>query len=280
MQFLATPPYDPPSVWEITPAEYHADRTHLTRSMLSDFVDSPRRFHDRWISGELPPKKTTDAMALGTVFHAMMAGGVAGVATWSQRRQGNKWEAFKAEKEAAGLLILPDDQYTIASGMRAACEADPWVAERLKETPIHHEHVILWNYGTGLRCKCMVDCLVGSTGPLVVLDWKSTADPTPEGWNATSRRFNLHRQAAHYSAGIFEMYGAWPEWVYVVVGTEPPHDVYLHRPAGSVMDLGDEEIGTALEGVRACLESGEWHHADRGDVIDYDYPSWYMRGRG
>jgi len=287
VQFLSEPPYDPPSAWDITPAEYHADRRYLTRSMIGDFLASPQRFRQRWIDETLSPKPQTDAMTMGTAFHAMMAAGdLAGFATWNGVRRGKKWDAFKSDKHAARLTILTEDQYAAAVGMRDAVMADPWVSARLDETTVKVEHVIRWVDETGLRCKCMIDCLIAEEHDgFVVLDWKSSADPTPESWVSQSRRFGLHRQAAHYSNGISLLHenssGFSPvRWVYVVVGSEPPHDVYLYEPDLDVVALGDRQVCEALDGIRACLDTSEWHHADRGRVVDYSYPPWFMKEKG
>jgi len=260
--------------WDVLADDYHADRTCVSQSMISVLRASPAEFHGRFVDGSLPGKPQTDPMSLGSYLHDMIAGGIFDRwAVWTGgTRRGKVWDAFKADAAAAGKEVVTADQAKSAEGMVTALRRHSFVARALASAD-ETEQPIRWNDPeSGVACRGMPDLYCASMG--VILDWKSTAQPDRETWIKGAANYGLHRQAAHYCAGVEAAWGSPVGFCFVVVGTAPPHDVHVMRPDDEVMGLGRAQVADSLaELARRCHED-DWRADDADGVNRFSYPPW------
>lgn len=58
-----------------TDAEYHADFSRISNSMLSDFIESRRLFEGRYVTGNIATKEQTKPMEFGDIIHSVILDG-------------------------------------------------------------------------------------------------------------------------------------------------------------------------------------------------------------
>ena len=110
------------------------------------------------------------------------------------------WTAFG--EQCAGREIVTAAEYDITQLQLAAIAANPMLAEAFASG--RGEVSAFWiDEETGLYCKARPDWIgVVSDGACDVLDLKSTADESPNGFGRAAARMGYHLQRAHYVDGV------------------------------------------------------------------------------
>lgn len=189
---------------EMKPSEYHADRTHVSRSMLFELYQSPRVYEARYITRTMPQKSVTEAMQLGTAIHAEVLLGESVVRTCPQEllssdgamrtKAAKEW---RANAVASGYAVLDKE---------ATAKIGPTVESIRRVLAVmgnpHQMHLgaceqpVLWEEA-GVKCKALPDILCGS----MLIDIKCV-DAIGERIIASKIwEFGYWLQAAHYMAG-------------------------------------------------------------------------------
>lgn len=272
-------------------ADYIADTTHVSNSMLATFRKSPALYHGRYISRTIPPKEDTDATLLGTLLHLSQSE----PDTWRDRfvispetapdgkkwlrRKGSDherwWQEFEARCEAEGKWNIPAEERDKILGMAAALVADP-IAAGLLSAPSWREQTIFWNHESGLPCKCRPD--VSLTTAHCLVDLKSSRDPSPEGFNRAVGDYGYHHQAEHYRSGYMAHHGVDDcDFLFIAVGNEPPHDVFVHRLDIDWQAIGHEENQRDLRRLADCYAFDQWHPVGRGTIHELTPPTWRIK---
>lgn len=269
------------------PSEIYHARSEQSRGMIADFVESPRLYEGRHITGIVPPKEPTAAMRKGSIAHAALLepdkfaeqyvvmpafeNDVDNVTKSGDRSKStattyyqNKKAAF--EKSHAGKIIVDQKDFAMIQGMSAAVarECKSW----LDHTGIV-ERTILWTHpGTGLRCRCRVDWARYTTRPSIIgFDLKGTADPTPHAFRSRVEE-GLWLQAAHYSEGLAIATGLDVEAFYfVAVEFDPPHRCCVYQIDPRSMREAREAREQYMFELALCLGSDNWADPQEGKIV-------------
>lgn len=280
------------SVAELTShADYIADCTHVSASMLKTFRQSPALYYGRYVSRTIPPKEDTEATLRGTLLHLSQSD----PETWQDRfviapelapddqpwnrrlKKHRLWLAeFEARCEAEGKSNIKAEERERILAMAAALLADP-VAGPLLSAPSVREQTVVWtDADTGLICKCRPDVLVKS--PLCILDIKTAIDPSPEGFNRAIERFGYCHQQEHYRAGVATTLGGeFPDFLFIAVGSEAPHEVFVHRLDLDWQAIGTEENRYDLRRLADCYALQQWHAEGYGTIQNLSPPFWRLK---
>ena len=279
------------SLAELTSLEaYHADTSRVSNSMLRDFRKSPALFYGRYIAKTIPPKEDTDSTIRGTLLHLSQSA----PETWRDRfaispplapdgkkwlrRKGSDherwWAEFQAQCQAEGKWDIPAEERDTILAMGRALLADP-IAGPMLTAGGQWEQTIHWtDQETGLPCKCRPDLLVPG---LAICDLKTASDPSPEGFNRAVERYGYAHQAEHYRAGCIKQYGDEAiDFLFIVVGTEPPHDVLVTRLDLDWQAIGREENRRDLRRLADCYAFQQWHAPTRGQITTLSPPKWRL----
>lgn len=263
-------------------ADYHADFSAVSCSMLKVFAESRREYEARYITRTIVSPPPSDSMQLGSLAHAMLLEPSAMVEfvpipdavlavdkNGVKSRKGKAWDAFEAAN--ANKTLLKIDEYNAAQQMIDAVRAKcgPWFASPNGKA----EHEIRWtDEATGLPCKAKIDYLM----PGFIFDFKTAKSSTPKSFRSSVRNFQYDLQESHYTAGVKAVTGIDPRFLFVVVKSEPPHQCRVYEtpendnaPPWSRIDKETARMNyrQALRELAACYASGDWSDPHEDEIF-------------
>jgi hypothetical protein len=147
----------------------------------------------------------------------------------------------KAHAQAAALRLLPDIADALAIGQ-------PEVSAYWLD-PI-----------TGALCKCRPDWVhdCGDAG-VILLDVKTTADASPEGFARSCATYRYHVQAAYYSDGYQVSSGRQVlGFVFAAVEQDAPYLAAAYMLDDEALAAGRREYRRCLNLYHDCHMAGEW----------------------
>ena len=256
-----------------TNAEYHADVTHYSHSMLEVFRKSPKLFDKYYITKTLKRPPPSMAMVMGSLLHTLILepetfGDVFHVAEGCNSRRGKAWQGMVATAEAYGREPVLPGQVESAQSMATAIKEHPLAAKLLAMEGVTEEP-IRWEKSNGLLLKCKPDKLVLDTGLdcLLYCEFKSSATPSREKFQWQIRDFGYARQAVHYEDGATAKYSKMVKTVFIVVGNEEPHDVFTYQLKSTRLEEAYRQNAETLADLHDCLQSGKWQAKDQNELI-------------
>lgn len=263
--------------------EYHEDNSHLTKTALSVFCDSPQEYYLQFIAREMERKQATREMSTGTVLHAMLLENKKleevigiypesclksdGALNWkpaAQYRADNpdKLGFFKAQA-AEDIQIVYD-----------AVKDGP-IAEAIEESSHLEKEFRAMLYG--VRCKCKPD-IAGDLGEYwVAYDLKFMDRIYPGMFRRSAKSFRYYLQDAHYSAVLSEISGKPTVFKFIAVETQFPFrkQVYCYDPRSR--EIARDFHRKKIEQLKECQSTGDWSDRWSGDLI---VNPWEVEGCG
>lgn len=259
--------------WDVSRQEYHADKTCLCNSALSDFRQSVLLYYQRHVTGVLA-KEPTDEMNLGTALHyatlepEKFSDEIAVAPEGIDRRTKVGKEAWaEFEDTSAGKIILSADQ-----AGRCKAMADAILGHKEARNAIQFmgkvEQAIRWqDPATSLWIRNLIDKWI--PGASLVIDIKTSKDPSPVAFARSVFNFGYHCQAALYLRGVKQVYGVDAEFLFVVVGSQPPHEVACYCLDNDALSLGNNMNDVTLQEISQRIADSDWssRHADRIETL-------------
>ncbi|KUH38432.1 hypothetical protein ATE80_13195 [Streptomyces kanasensis] len=259
------------------PAEaYHADPRSLSSTGARRILSScPAVF--RYEQTHPQPRK--QAFDFGTAAHRLVLGDGPELVCidaddWRTKAAREERDAVYA---AGGVPLLPaeyDQVHAMADALRqhrlaAACFAPgtgrPEVSLFWQDAP------------TGVMRRARLDWLRHpSGGRLVIPDYKTARDGSPEGIARAVAEHGYHQQAAWYLDGVraLELDEA-PAWLLVVQEKTPPYVVTVVELDAISLRIGAAKNRRALERYARCVETGQWPgYADDSTPLYLSLPPW------
>lgn len=135
------------------------------------------------------------------------------------------------------------------------------------------EGSVFWSED-GIECKARLDWVKNSHAGNIVIDYKTSADASPEAFSRSVDKFGYHIQAAHYSKGFEAAYGEQPKaFIFVAQEKEPPYAVgaYMIEPQDIV--TGDMYRQKALNAIREGRKTGIWNGYTK-KIETITLPTW------
>ncbi len=265
-----------------TNAEYHADYTHYSHSMLKVFRQSPALFEAYYVARTLTRPGPTPAMQLGSLVHALVLEPeefdcLYMVAEGCDSRRGNKWKSAVDAASDMGVEAVLPSQLADAREMAKAVHNHPLAAKLLSLYGVA-EQPIRWTGENDLPLKCKPDWLAESGGDYMLnVDFKTSLDPSPSEFAKQAYNLGYHRGMAHYSEGCAHSHDRPIKSIFIVVGNAQPHDVYVYQPDNDFLRLGEFENTETLAALDNCLRSGTFRATDQNELQTLYPPKWARR---
>lgn len=264
-------------------AEYHADKTAWSKSMLWDFVCRRSKCYATHFLGLAPPETSKRCFDLGDLAHAAIlephrleSDYIAYPASLLAKNGAvstNAAKEFRDSHEAAGRVVMKQEDFDIVAKMVESVRAK--LGQWLK-APAKIEHAIYWTDGnSGLRCRCRPDFLVESVP--IILDVKTTDDVTPAIFKRRVETLGYWLQDVHYSAGIGALLAVEPMFLFVVVESEWPHQCAAFELSQSDKFAGREYHTKLLDDVAECMETGDWSDSWEEQIIPLYLNDWTFK---
>ena len=271
-----------------TNAEYHADLSHYSHSMLESYIKNPGDFRDIYITGSRAPDPPTEPMQFGSAVHMAVLENVDIPEHYTilnppiNKKTGKPFGIQTKAYESFFQLLDPAGDYLTLQ----QCDA---IQAINKNIHAHRDAMILlgvggesevavrWIREDGTRCKAKFDRIVSPGvygGVRLIPDLKTASDPTPDGFTKAIVKYGYHRQAAWY-LDYFADDPIPTEFPFVVVGSSEPHDVYVHELDEYAIETGRRENAEILRRIKESKKTGVWTHPEQRQVNTISLPKFY-----
>lgn len=182
------------------------------------------------------------------------------------------WTAFNASCE--GREIVPAEDYFITQAQLAALQADDEIRDLFSEG--YGECSVFWvDPQTKVYCKARPDWIRPvSSDSVKMVDLKTAADDSPDGFARVAARLGYHRQRAHYVEGFQRATGLEVvEFTFACVSSVPPVLAVPYRLVDEIVQQGEEERDALLEQYADCVRADQWP-AYPPEARYIDFPKW------
>ena len=240
--------------------DYHRDTTSISSSGLRALLapGCPAQFkYDR----DNPPARKRE-FDLGHAAHKLVLGeGEEIVVTewddWRTKAAREQRDAIRA-RGAVPLLFHEGEQVqAMADAIRQHPQAGPLF------TPGNGiaERSIYWTHpATGVRVRVRPDWLIVRPDVTLVVDLKTAADASPDGFSKAIENYSYHQQGALYLDGV-EAAGLAPEgarFLFVVQSKKAPYLITVRELKDQDQDIGRGRNEEALRRYAECVATDEW----------------------
>lgn len=255
-----------PGVWQDVPAEaYHADPVpggSLSASGVKELVPPkgcPARFRYNQDHG----RPDTAAFDFGRAAHRM----VLGVGEPIVEVQADNWKTKAAqqtrdEARAAGASPVLTRELEVIEAMAAALRQHPVAAALLAPGTGIPEVTLVWQDDrTGINLRARLDWLRHSQPGhrLVIPDYKTCAEASPDAFARSADTYGYHTQADHYLDGVGRLLGEPdPAFVFIAQEKTPPYIVSVFELDHEAMQVGAVRNRWARDIYAHCQATGEW----------------------
>lgn len=207
------------------PMEDYLKWDALSASLLKDFIKCPLRYHQTK-TGRF--RIDTDALRRGRAFHSYLEGPHAFTRDYVVARKIDRRTKAGKEEHAAfceehdGKVVLTADEFETVERMAESVLAEPKIRCWIERFDADREVSYRWEHPeTGLHCKCRPDLEIKDER--IVLDYKTAADASPDGFARAVRNFGYDTSAVHYQEGT-----KWERYGWIVVESKPPYAACLY----------------------------------------------------
>lgn len=241
-----------PGIYEIELDEYLSTDSHVSSSGLKQILRSPSHFM-RYLNRK---EESIPHLDLGTAVHCA-------ILEPERFRQEyipipvSRADIFHPEdlrliqsEQKRQVRFLTESQMNTVTGILQQLERRPEIVELLKTGKA--ESSIFWqDEETGIRCKIRPDLLIL---PDLMLELKTTFDPSVAVFQRTSLMQFYHLAAAMYREGVAQVSGCHPSYMFVVACRFPPYTVETFVPSPVMLDKGKALFREALRKLKAEKE--------------------------
>lgn len=263
-----------PGVYEMTDAEYHADPVpdgSLSASGAKKLLDCPAKFRYSQLAGE----EHRDYFDFGKAAHAKLLGVGAPIAALDFKdRRSNAYKEAEAEAYANGETPILKKDADVIDQMVAAVRAVPLAAALLNPDRGPAEQSLFWHDLIWRRARLDLFPDPATDDRPIIVDYKTTTDASPKGFQRSSASFDYFVQCAWYLDGYRAVTGRDDAaFVFVVQEKEPPYVVGCYELTESYRRIGEWRAERAVATWQRCMETGVWP-AYSNDVERIDAPRW------
>ena len=202
--------------------------------------------------------KHLPAFDLGTAAHSMVferdkLETVRGPAT----RRGSDWINQKEECDKLGKLLLTESDYDHALAMSDSVLSNKYAADYINESSFVAEASVMVEdptYNVPLRAR--PDGWL--TDLDIIVDLKTTVDPSPEGFAKQVASYQYHLQAAFYERVMKAEGHELKSFVFIAVGKEYPHSCGIYTLDEDALREGRAAASYAIEKYAIARDANKW----------------------
>lgn len=233
--------------------QYHANRTHLSSSMLKLLLKDPQRFYREWVLGERNDEYNP-AFVEGSLTHTLCLEPhkLAEYAIFEgARRYGRAFDEFLAKNQ--DRTIVTATQLEKAQRYSQACLSHPTASELL--TGGIAEHTMS---GTllDIPVKARADYINEAKGYIVDVKTSRLLNDI-DLFKGTCKEFGYDLSAALYCAIASQVYGKPFDFYWIVISKDSlACEVY--KASSKTLREGTIAYTAAIALYKQCMQTGEW----------------------
>lgn len=262
----------------MTESEYRRQEG-ISRAELWRLRECPEKF--KWYQEH--PEPSTPTQIFGAAVHKLLLepenfDAEFAIAPECDRRTKDGREAYSAFLTASdGKSIISLRDYENAVEMRNVALHAPFVEKLLDG---EHEKPFYWvDDLTGEACKVRVDCISTIGGKPVIVDYKTTADASTDGFMRSAINYGYDFQAGMYCEGVERVTGQKPLFVFIAQEKTAPYAINILQADDLMVKRGYDIFRELIGTYHACKESGNWYgYLGAYNVINnLSLPAWLAK---
>ena len=276
-------------------SDYHSIKA-LSNSSLSVLKRSPAEFYKRFVTEDPKERMTveeSDAMLLGSAVHMLAlepdefddkyrieTGPINASTGRPYGRDSKKFEAWldRAMYEDARIILL-QEEFAESLAIAKAFQSHPTIAaimastaEKLFESEYSMEYESLtMGRGALVDLKCKIDFVCPSER--LIIDLKTTSDPSPYAWGWSAEDFGYHRQAAIYSDAMQAKYGKPFRFLFGVVRSKEPYEAAVYELDAESINRGRSEYEALIGEYVDRKAKNDWLSEWQRSVFPINVPT-------
>jgi hypothetical protein len=250
----------------------------VSNSMLSLLKRSPWTFYKTYVTKDHAEKmesEETDAMRLGSAVHMLalkpekfgaeylvLDGPINPTTEKTYGRESNK---FKAWLEASAILsegrtILIREEFAEGLAIAQSFQSHPEIAAIMASRAEKFFEFESFGHATVGGLKIPLKCKLDFVCPelKLIVDLKSSQDPSEYDWSWSAGKLGYHRQAAFYIDMMELLYGERFDFLFGAVRSKKPYDSHVYRLGSKSINKGQEEYMRLIEQYAERKQSGDW----------------------
>jgi hypothetical protein len=250
----------------------------VSNSMLSLLKRSPWTFYKTYVTTDPAEKmesEETDAMRLGSAVHMLalepekfgaeylvLEGPINPTTENVYGRESKKFKAWLEESASLseGRTILIREEFAegraIAKSFQSHPEIAAIMASRAKKFFEFESFGRATVGGYTIPLKCKLDFVCPELK--LIVDLKSSQDPSEYEWAWSAGKLGYHRQAALYIDMMEIRYGERFDFLFGAVRSKPPYDSHVYRLGSKSINEGQEEYMRLIEQYAERKQTGDW----------------------
>ena len=239
---------------QLSNEDYHANRTHVSKSWLDKIERSPSHLK-AYLDG-VEEREASPALLFGSMFHTLVLEPdlfdqqYIICPKFDMRTKVGKsgYDDFLlANQYRSTAAFIDQASYDVALKMRANIQAHNLAKKLL--TAGKPEQSVLYKDESGVDCKARADWLREN----FIVDLKTTDDASPSGFAKSIANFRYQVQAVHYQKG-FDL----DRFIFIAVEKKPPYAVAVYMLDEEAVYKGSETRKRNLDTYAECLVKDEW----------------------
>ena len=246
---------------------YHEIKA-LSNSSLSVLKRSPTEFYKRFVTEDPKERMTveeSDAMLLGSAVHMLaleperfdaeyiVLDGPINFKKTPIGPYGRNTKAFdewlNSEMIRQSRKILIREEFAESLAIAKAFQSHPVIAAIMAsraEKLFESEYSMEYEIGDDkVEMKCKIDFVCPSER--LIIDLKTTSDPSPHAWSWSAEDFGYHRQAAIYSDAMESKYHEPFRFLFGVVRSKEPYEAAVYEIDAESIHRGRSEYEALIE---------------------------------
>lgn len=251
--------------------KYHGS-PEISKSQLCDFYVSPLNYWALHRNPNRPPRKVYTHFDVGTAAHLLVLEGekrfFEGVCVQpdiNRRTKAGREEYAEFLQINKGKPILTPEDIEMVRRMSDAVHKNK--ASRAELDKMLKVEVSVFYNLKGLDMRSRFD----GVGKRVIIDLKTTDNPSVANFNASIKKYKYDWQACLYSHAYNVAYGEFPdEFVFIVVGKMPPHSVGVYTLSTTTYQRAMNKIGPTIKSFLKCREEDQWPDINNEQKIELD----------
>lgn len=264
-------------------AAYHADLSHVGNTMKEVYRKSKRLYKGRFITQTIPAPEPTLPQLLGSLTHGLYLEpqlfNEQYVIADCKTRSGGTWKKAVAEAEESRKEAVPLPLFEKAKLMAGELYRDEEVrGYRIFDSRI--EHSIRWeDERSGLKLKCRPDFLIEDDrlDSALCIELKTSDTWNVDGFRSQIFNLGYHRQAAHYLAGCKRITEKPLQFIFFVVESIVPYDVFVYRLDPLFIQKGEVENIVTLSGLARSMKYNEWVRPKQQTIETIEPLPWMLK---
>ena len=271
-------------------SNYHAIKA-LSNSSLSVLKRSPTEFYKRFITGEMKGQES-DAMLLGSAVHMLaleperfdaeyvVLDGPINESKKPPGPYGRDTKAFQkwldAEMMQQTRKVLVREEFAESLAIAKAFQSHPEImaimasrAEKLFESEYSMQYEGSCNFRVDLKCKIDFVC----PAERLIVDLKTSHEPSPYAWSWHAEDFGYHRQAAIYSDAMEAKYGEPFRFLFGVVRSKEPYEAAVYELDAESIQRGRVEYESLIEEYVNRKAKNDWLSEWQRGVFSINVPT-------